>query len=433
MIQPLFCRCAGGISNTDVVLSFWGANAAASTTNFGQTIISAPCVLSNIRFGFNVAADAGTSYTFTLQVNSVDSALTIVLTDAASFATNIATQITLAAGDVLRWRISVSGAPGPVTLGTVYAEFNTDDNKTCIYPAGNQTYNSVEPRWSNPFGINVNSSTAAFNMTATLPCDGTITGYYGHIEGSGTTGTGFDYVLYLNGVVQDGGGGTVDTRLSLSTTSSPVSGNVSFSLPVVEGDQVYCEITRNGSASSRTGSLCFTFVADVRNKIPISGVGSNLGTGTGAVYPAVVDADGLIIGPGELRTTLLRALTFSKLYVNITAAPGPTESRIFTVLKGGVDQALAVTIADPDVAGNAAVNVEFAANDAISLKTVCASGGTVAANCNFTLLFSLSNHKGAGGGNSGNKKGGGGAINLIQAGGANVINYNPGIDIGITG
>lgn len=90
----------------------------------------------------------------------------------------------------------------------------------------------------------------------------------------------------------------------------------------------------------------------------------------------------------SLRHTLIAAsVSMKNLYVTLSAAPGVTFTRTFTVYKNGSPTALAVTISGTNTAGsNVSDTVSFAANDTISLEASFSPGISSTNKAYWTLL-----------------------------------------------
>ena len=440
MIQPFLGRVSTGYASvvaTSYLSLLSSANALAVDLTTVETIMPFAGQIYNVTVIRGTAPGVGNTITWTLQKNNVDTAITFTFgaTDLQQSSTT-GLAVSFAAGDLLKWKITLTGTPGGGVTSFIGFLINTGDNNTAVFFNGGMSITSVTPGWIAPLGCQNRLTTAAINRTSLCAVPGTITGYSVYQgAAAGTTGVGQDWALYKNGVKQDGSAGTPDTRLTVSTTTLVGQASTTFSLPVAVGDLIYFQTDRNGSASSKSWSYGLTFVPTNPGEIPFSMSTATLGTGISTEYQGYQVFDSVALTSSAVTVGIPIALQLDNLYINLTAAPGGVKTRVFTAVKSTVDQALTSTITGAATTGNDTTHkIKYATNDTFTLKMGAPASSTVAAIAQIGMRMLAITPKGAGGGQSNNgKKGGGGGLNVINPGGASFIQIgNIGLDVGVT-
>ncbi len=318
--------------------------------------------------------------TFTLYVNDVATALTVTVPAAGpvtengfqASAANTVDTVTVAPGDRLSMRRDISVITGVLNGLAANMEWSLTFDST---NAGESSYGS---------GAIGTAALGGSNISTSAPLSGTAYGFYvgslavtditAHsivpLEGSivridvvldvapgvGATRT---FLMAVNGVQQDGSGGTVDTRLAI--TGAATSGSVTFTLPVHVLDYVSLyHLVPSGSpaaahATSSIGvhattdgqsALCF----DSRAATPINdgstdwcGQNNSGWAWTTASSPTPAPAwrpdrypstELLVSLPGSID-----AHSLSHLCVNLAAAPGSAKTFSFTTRNAFADTA----------------------------------------------------------------------------------------------
>ena len=423
-------------------IQFYGGDWRNVVADVGQ-VMSSAAVISNVHLTIDIAPGSGKSWTVTLMKNEVATALTFNIADLAVKGQDTSNSVTIAAGDVLCWRAVGNSTPATASFNNWYFEIAP------LTPGITQLGGSAFS-WNNTTKLaspsNLLGPAAAVGSEYQgyhyVPTAGSFIASYGYQVGAGVTATGFTMLLNLNGVDQDGTGGTVDTRVTwLYTSAKSVSGGT-YNLPVVAGDIVYWKATVVGTPGTKTGSISISFQATNTNEyiMGMNGVGGLLAgvnqwtyimTGTSASPPTVSTS---IM---QLPVYPTRPVNITKFYVRLTNGPNVGQTRSFTTQKNGSDTSLAFNISGTTQTGNDTANghkVSLASADTFSVRMGDVTGSSSFSRFTYSLVFEfLGGGKGAGGGSSGGKKGGGGGQNIIQAGGANMLQIgNPGLDIGST-
>jgi hypothetical protein len=378
--------------------------------------------------------------------NEVATAITFTITGSATTGSDTTHSVTIAAGDVLAWRaVNTVGSPASSLFNNWYFEI-APITPGVTQLGGLRSWNATT-KYGSPSNLNGGFAVAGgeeYQAWHVVPTAGNFVATYGYQVGATLTATGYTLLLNLNGVDQDGSGGTVDTRVSLSFTNAKGTGGGSYSLPVVAGDIVYMKATVVGSPATKTVSYSVAFQATNSSEYIIGIASMALLAGGPNVNQYCYWMQGLLSGSPTNSTSELalaiyptRPMRITKLYGKLVSAPNSGQSRSFTLRKNSSDQALTFTIADTATAGNDTANghkVDYSSGDTLAVKMTAVSSSPAFSNISMSLVVEFpGGGKGAGGGNSGNKKGGGGALNIQTAGGAGMIQFgNPGLDIGIT-
>lgn len=206
---------------------------------------------------------AGRTYTLAIRKNGVDTGLAISI-PSGSFGGSVSASIAVAPGDRIGLHNTITGglASGTGTGMVCILEFmSTNPGESGHMTAIQQISDwNASPTWYAGIGDgggnnftalpNLTGSNSPYQIQELFVIPGAITRYdvFGAGGGASAIGPGvgksITFALYKNGVKQDGTGGTVDTRFTLSGATT--SGFWTGTLPVVVGDTVYVELTPTG-------------------------------------------------------------------------------------------------------------------------------------------------------------------------------------------
>ncbi len=165
----------------------------------------------------------------------------------------------VAVGDLVTISRTVTGGNPATYIPCISLVFSTTSKNTSIY-GGFASPSSSATSYIAPL---LASSTTSTRVSERGSCHvggfGSITYHTFEVDVAPGGGKSISYYLYLNGVKQDGTGGTVDTHVTIS--NSATTGSASFDLPVVPGDELSLQIVPSGSPASSTLSYGCRFVA----------------------------------------------------------------------------------------------------------------------------------------------------------------------------
>lgn len=363
----------------------------------------------------HVNADVGHAQTwpdliFTLMINGVASALTATIpaNTVTSSAQNTADMVTVAAGDVLTMRREGNSTPplnGQNTPFSWSMTFTSTNARESGYGLGsatalNTTDQYVCAPWNgdyNPWqGGNWNTGGGSYGEVyrwSLVPCAGNVFRHDIQLTtapGGGGTRT---FLILVNGVAQNGSGGTPDSRVTFS--GSTTTGHATYTVPLVVGDRLTLEQTITGTPASTyvmcsTGfrattdgqsALCF----DTANAHPNNaGVTDYTGSELGGWAQTTAVAQPTPPGPPATEAILalpggIDPFTLSGLFVSLTnAGPGLGNTYTFTTRKnlatpvGGPTSA--VTGTSPQNIGTGTVT--FSAPTDLMTMSAVASGTT---------------------------------------------------------
>lgn len=350
MIQSFSFKSSTGVPlSGNIAPLLLGCRDFVNPTTLGYDINGSPNLVTGALRGLtltvNTAPGSGKSWTFTVQINGVDTAMTVTIADTNTSARTSSGDVAIADGDYITLKGTSSGSPSNFT--SLWTQFDVESE----FPGESQYHRNFGASGGGycgvfNHGLRRNSVDPAVDI---VPTAGAITKLRvrGQTNGGGQNHVFTVYVDSGSGfVAQDGTGGTPDTRVSISVAGSYDTSST-FDLPVSVGDLVYVQcVTTNGTVG---GCLSTRFVADLDGEsICANNTNANLATGTQYYFarnhsdfaPAASDA---VLGNGNL---IVGAAAFSagKLHVRLSAAPGAGKSYAFTLRKNSVSQALTCTV-----------------------------------------------------------------------------------------
>ncbi len=200
---------------------------------------------------------------------------------------------------------------------------------------------------------------------------------------SSPTGGSFKAWLELDGVLQDGTGGTVDT--SCEVLDSVASGvfYVDFDLPCPLGQHLNVVLQRLGTEAAFSVEQCaagIAFTPTTPNQFMCCGGSNDAITIPGTSWKwNHSEQEGAAIENHEAPVGQT-PITVLGLYVEHSSAPGVGDSYTDTLLDTGVATALSVVVADAATSGLTTGSVNFVAGDLLTLELVSTTGATSGSN-----------------------------------------------------
>lgn len=302
------------------------------------------------------APGVGNSRTFTLQKNNANTALAITISGTATEGTDPTNSVSYTAGDTIRIALTVSGTPAAADFRSVMEFVPTTAGENIHEFASELILSSpdngvISGTSSEPAGT--------YGTRHTVSSPGTVTAMRCVTRTNATGGGSFKYSLVLNGVKQDGTGGTTNTTVTIN--SGTRSGNSTFSLAVAAGDLLSVQY---GPATSTTGSTWDTgmivFVPTTADQGMIASVTTATApsnTGTRYSYPrsncnATGDSWSATESARSYPGPLLATIYVTAMYAETSAVPAAGKSYTFTLRKNGAPTAATVTISSTGATGN---------------------------------------------------------------------------------
>ncbi len=325
----------------------------------------------------------------TLRKNNVDTALTGTLLASENGPVHIpGIDISYAQFDDFSYHASTpfAGPPLGQTIGwCVEAEsvgnifgVSGGGGSSCLVGSGNMAGALGNGFW-NSYVHGVSTQASSYSICAT---PGTLTtvvvkGYASIFTPNIPIPGGSSYIvlILLNGVVQDGSGGTVDTRTTIPAgfdVGSTVVGT--FSLPLVKGDHVdiaYYRTGANAAYEEPAFGIGIGFMPTTDGYFMLTGGSNNVVYSPGLGY-VWIRAEQNVTVEGLAQAPLGPAgLTARGLYVERGGGgSGPTYTRITTLRRTGVSTPIVVTLLDFATSGFVEGFAEvFTTDDLISLES----------------------------------------------------------------
>jgi hypothetical protein len=269
-------------------------------------------------------------------------------------------------------------------------------NASLVPPASTGTVQATNILLTAPFTGPTDWATASPGDPGTfsvVPLNGAVTRMDVHIDIAPGTGSSRTFAAYLNEILQDGSGGTVDTRVTL--TDSDTTGVGTFTLPIAVLDRLsIAQLVTAGTQpvhSYLTYSIAVT--ADVDGQ-------SALGYNTGSANPIADGSTDFAVGnDGGWAWSTARSpqpntntdrwpfseysmsipgpidrYSLSGLCMQFDSAPGMGASYTFTTRKAFTDTPSVVTLSDAELVavGPEALTTFVSVNDRLALKGIAA-------------------------------------------------------------
>lgn len=396
---------SGSVTSYADLLS--GCRTPTTSTSAYVPIVPAAGAIRNIVIAIDTAAGTSASWTFTLQKNTAassysgfaDTAAVITIAGVSQLAGEYLGEVSIAAGDLVRLKIQPSAGPAPAaaSINRSAYEFMSADPGVSIY-CGSAGGMGTSTKYEHPFRPSGENWEATLgNSMGLAAAAGTITALYayGATVGGANPGTGYDWVIYKNGVAQDGSGGTPDTRLSMDVSAAAAfTDSTTFSLTIAAGDTLYLQSTVVGTPFSRSMGVGIAFTADTPGESQWArrfGTQSAGATRWGTLTNASTSNNGgQTLVTTEANAEVLNAaktsFSLSKLYVLLDTAPTAGKSYALTLRNNAVDSALAVTVADAATTGNDLTgSITVVEDDLLTIRSV-PSGTPAASTLKVTLI-----------------------------------------------
>lgn len=286
-------------------------------------------------------------WTFTFFVNGAATALRVVIPAGSLQGSNIVDTATVAVGDLIAAKRSPSPAfPSPLesiqpkTWWTVEADHAEADGVSGYGANGRDTTNSVTRNGSY---LLIDDWIATNNTQNVMPLNGGWLGY--SILGDRTpvaeagAGASIVFSFVVNGVNQDGSGGTVDTQATMTTlTTAAWSGR----LPVTAGQRVQlrANIVGFGAGKGIRLALATKFESDTPNAFCAGGANNPAGSTAATQYMPTMATDILsgnftaVEADAELLGSIT-PVTLSGLWVWLLTNPGSGDGWTYSTRLNG--------------------------------------------------------------------------------------------------
>lgn len=327
--------------------------------------ITTPGRIRSVYVTLSAAPGAGTSYTFSLQVNGVDTGVSVQISGLQTEGFDNTNVFAVAQGQRLGWRCVPAGVPAPA-MARVSFEFEGNiNNESCLFCYADT--NPAGVRYAPISSDGLVSLAVEEDCVQIIPTFGILKNLFVNLSsnpGGAGTGRGYRVTIRINGV---------DTALSVTIMELAVDGNnTADEVHVSPGDKVTVSMTPiGGTVSAPDVRMGTTFRAAID--------GESIWLGGDSTPPSILAveynrAQSIYYGSNWLFEATVRQRVQDyfarKLYVRITAAPGVGRSYTFTVRQNGADTPLSCIVADVATTGNnIADTVDFAHGDYVALQS----------------------------------------------------------------
>lgn len=352
------------------------SNYKSATEVDTEELVGSAGNLNSFRVKLTVAPGAGTSRTFVIRINGVDTALTVTVsnTDTTGY---VASTVAVSAGDKLTIKSTMSGTPAAARLdcattytGTTAAESLVLGGSRNLSLASDTTTRYNAATWAGA----ANWGTTETDFVCVVPTGGTIKKLYVALATAPTVGSSRTFTLMLNGAA---------TALTVTISGTDTTGNdTTHTFAVVAGDKLTMRsegaVTPAATVNVRWGSV---FLATTDGESLLMGnVSASDPTVTDVRYSAIAGHSSISATEANL-AQLTEAVTISKFYVVMASTP-VSGSYTFDVRVNSASPASnpSVTITNPATTGNDTTNsATTAAGDTIGLRLQRSADTTVVA------------------------------------------------------
>lgn len=366
MEQPLVAGYGDALSSESTEYNSCSAGSTWNVTEQNRQQVAASAgKLTNFYVELHGSPGAGKSYTFTLRINGVDTALVVAIADAATSGSDLVNEVNVSAGDLLSISCVPAGTPtARKARWSMLFEGTTAKESLVLGVADTSNVQTVFAPTSQSSGATDSDEPSKRQI---CPTSGKLKNLYVNLDvDPGIAPDAYRFTLRVNGV---------DSALTVTIPAPATTGSDLVNEVVVSAGQAltYKIEPLNSPASYPKANLGMTFVADTDGEsLILGGTNDNLST-SATEYNQLLTR--IYSGAWTLTETdrdqLAQQCVLKNLYVLLSGAPGGGKSYTFTVRQNGADSALVVTIADAAVSGNDIVNtVNISNEDVVDLKSV---------------------------------------------------------------
>lgn len=371
MDTPLLCMAGPGTGPSNSAVRYGLMSAGHQQGSWTGTLaianqpIAQAGTISSIRAVFPAAITTG-QYDLALMVNSV-AVLTGSITSGTTL--NIAGPVSVAAGDVVCWRVTPTGTPPAQTVVQISCIFTATTTGKSVLFAMQATGTAAQYL---ALGCANATTRTALNTAIPMPTAGVIDKMYVAVQTAPGVGNTRVYTLYKNGSPT----ALTVTVADAATSGSMTGGAVSFAA----GDTVNIRLEITGTPASTQANLGLDWSPTIDGESLLFSAFASAQSGTNIRYSNLNgSALGTIATETDTYNNAPAALTLRKMYAVTDVAPNTGKSRTVAVRLGGATQALSVAISGASVSGNDTTNSVSVAQDNL-LNLISTPAGTPDAN-----------------------------------------------------
>jgi len=348
--QPLFSHClsspnAAAFGGWPAVVIQMGLSAIS------RSIWAADGAFAKFLVNRDVAPGSGNSVIYTFRNITQSTSVAVTLSNAQVTNRDIGSTLAVTRGDLLQLEISVTGTPAAATTLEIVCEHTgTNANETAYtihHAPGNGGLGSGSIYYlPGPFVGTTFSTTTPPVSPNVLAISGNVTALCGNSSVAIAGGESWDFYLVYDGVLQDGAGGTVDTKCSV-TGSLPATATKTFTLPVVAGKTLTLKLDHTGTpATTRPGaSICI--VSTNANESQVSAHTTNGSSTTVLNYTQFINGTagwGVTTEANVAQPAPISTFTYDQFYLITEAALGSPDTRTYDLRKNSTSPSGTPTI-----------------------------------------------------------------------------------------
>lgn len=342
--------------------------------------------IRNLLVVLSGAFGSGTSGTFRFQKGGANQAVTVTIADLATTGQDITNSFTVAENDELTIDLVRTGVTANVTVWYSF-EFEPDTAGHTVYATcgdlssfrlGGTAYNLFG---STIWGSNVAEKAARASMNSTFTKMKVI---MTHAPGAGQSWT---FNLVVNGVVQDGTGGTVNTTTVVSGTATTADG--SFSLSVTEHDRISIRAVASATCAAQFSTNVALLSEGPEGEQHLSsGEITPPSSGTSYAYPLGGGVTGVAFVATESQREFIGPQT-SLIITDLTVYhEGDAGTQvIYTLRINGTATGLTVTLGATDRVATIAGSVELGPGDTWAMQAVASDNVQSVARSNWVFAL----------------------------------------------
>ncbi|HET9565208.1 MAG TPA: hypothetical protein VFP27_12060 [Mycobacterium sp.] len=374
-IQVFQSRLDSALSSTNTIWNqaFGGSEGWSTTEASHQVRVLRACTVRNFAVELTTAPGGSVTRTFTIRKNGSNTALSFAITGSGTTGSDLANEVSFAAGDLIAVQIAQSGGT-PAATGLIHysLEVECSTAKTSIYGSARGGGGVVVGRQQGVFAgyeafidPSVEGSPISTSVAA---CAGSLTEYRIDLAGAPTAGKSWTFVIYKNGVKQDGAGGTTDTQLTIADAAT--TNTWTGTLTVAAGDLLRYQVeSSSGSPASSAGSTACVFVSTTAGESHWCSYARGT-SGTPYVSPLGMNTQSTTEASAQTKVLGPTAITLTQLwgYKHSIDATG------ITLRNNGSNTGLSLTLSTGVSVSDTTPSVTPAQNDLLSVSLTGLSG-----------------------------------------------------------
>ena len=293
-----------------------------------RTLIGAAGTVRNFHIRLTTAPGSGKSWTFYVYKESSATALTVTIADTATSGSIEGTDVAFGATERIVIRSIPSGSPAYPGTISWSLEFQPDDSSVYVFSSG--SFNNLNNTGAREYGTltHSNFTSSAVSAEGLIPHAATVTGLAVRLTASPGTGKNYVFSIYKNGAEE------VTSQVTLQNAN--VTGSITgLSIAVNAGDTLCVSYVASGSPNASIATWAVIMDPDTSDEFALTGR-CEITDQSNATYASLGNYQTIVSdGNSGYRKQLVEhahtELTFKKLFIKATTAPGSSNDYTFTV------------------------------------------------------------------------------------------------------